>query len=45
LLPGTLIGFLISGWFARILDEGYTRNAVLAVSSAAAIVVLIAAVL
>jgi hypothetical protein len=45
LLPGTLIGFLISGRFARILDEGYTRNAVLAVSSAAAIVVLIAAVL
>jgi uncharacterized membrane protein YfcA len=40
LLPGTLLGFAISGLTARILDRGYTRTAVLVVASVAALVAI-----
>jgi uncharacterized membrane protein YfcA len=41
LLPGVLIGFLVSGRTRRVVDRGYTRPAVLAVSAlgAAALIV------
>lgn len=41
LLPGILVGYLISGRTARWLDRGYTRAAVLTVATAAAIVVIL----
>jgi uncharacterized membrane protein YfcA len=41
LLPGILLGYLISRHTARLLDRGYTRSAVLAVSGAAGVVVII----
>jgi uncharacterized membrane protein YfcA len=41
LLPGILLGYLISRHTARFLDRGYTRSAVLAVSGAAGVVVII----
>ncbi len=40
LLPGTLLGYLVSRYTAGALDKGYTRVAVLTVSAAAAILVL-----
>ncbi len=40
LLPGILLGFWISGHTAPILDRGYTRTAVLAVATAAAMVAI-----
>ena len=40
LLPGTLLGFLLSQHTARVLDRGYIRPAVLTVSSVMALVVL-----
>lgn len=43
LIPGTLIGFGVSGSAARFLDSGHTRKAVLALSSVAAVIVLIGA--
>jgi uncharacterized membrane protein YfcA len=45
LLPGILIGFWASGHGARMLDRGYTRTVVLALSSAAAIMVILRQVL
>ncbi len=45
LLPGILIGFWVSGHGARMLDRGYTRAVVLALSSAAAVVVILRQVL
>lgn len=45
LLPAILIGFWISGRTARILDRGYTRTVVLAMSSAAAVAVILRQVL
>jgi uncharacterized membrane protein YfcA len=41
LLPGILVGYMISGWTARWLDRGYTRLALLAVATAAAILVIV----
>ena len=40
LIPGTLLGFAVSGHLARILDGGYTRPAVLTVSAVAALSVI-----
>ena len=41
LLPGTAVGFLLSRRVARVLDRGYTRRGMLALSAiAGAIVVL-----
>jgi uncharacterized membrane protein YfcA len=45
LLPGILVGFWISGRTARILDRGYSRTVVLALSSAAAVAVILRQVL
>ena len=41
LLPGTLLGFLLSQHTARIFDRGYIRPAVLTVSAASAVVVVL----
>jgi uncharacterized membrane protein YfcA len=41
LLPGALIGFLVSRRSARVLDKGYVRSAVLAVSGMSGLVVLL----
>jgi uncharacterized membrane protein YfcA len=41
LLPGTLLGFLLSQHTARVFDRGYIRPAVLTVSSITALVVLV----
>jgi uncharacterized membrane protein YfcA len=41
LLPGILLGYLISRHTARLLDRGYTRTAVLFVSAAAGVVVIL----
>ena len=41
LLPGILVGYMISRWTAPWLDRGYTRRAVLAVATAAAILVIV----
>jgi len=40
LIPGTVVGFLMSRRAAAYLDEGYTRTAVLAVSALAAVTVI-----
>jgi uncharacterized membrane protein YfcA len=40
LMPGVGIGFAVSGRLARFVDRGYTRPAVLAVSAAAALLVI-----
>jgi uncharacterized protein len=40
LIPGTVIGFLVSRPAAEYLDGGYTRRAVLAVSALAAVSVI-----
>ena len=45
LLPGILMGFWASGHGARILDRGYTQTVVLALSSLAAVVVILRQVL
>lgn len=45
LIPGTVLGFLLSRRAAAYLDAGYTRTAVLAVSMLAAISVMITALL
>ncbi len=45
LLPGIILGFWVSGHGARMLDRGYTRTVVLALSSAAAVVVILRQVL
>jgi uncharacterized membrane protein YfcA len=41
LLPGSLLGFAVSGPAARVLDRGYTRPAILALSTVSAAAVLI----
>ncbi len=41
LLPGVALGFLVSGPAARILDRGYTRVAVLAVSALAGMILVV----
>ncbi len=43
LLPGALTGFVVAPRLTRLLDRGYVRHAVLAVSAASAVVVLIRA--
>ncbi len=45
LLPAILVGFWASRYTARILDRGYTRTVVLAMSSAAAVAVILRQVL
>lgn len=40
ILPGIVLGFLISRYTARVLDRGYTRVAILVVASVAAIVAI-----
>ncbi len=45
LVPGTVIGLLLSSRVARFLDRGYTRTAVLTLSALAAIAALIRAAL
>jgi uncharacterized membrane protein YfcA len=41
LVPGILVGFLVSGHGARLLDRGYTRAGVLVVSAAAGLAVIL----
>jgi uncharacterized membrane protein YfcA len=41
LLPGTLVGFAVSGPLARLLDRGFTRVAVLSVAAATGALVLL----
>jgi uncharacterized membrane protein YfcA len=41
LLPGIIIGFSLSRWTAKILDQGFIRQAVLAASAVSGIVVII----
>ena len=45
LLPGALLGFLISRRTARLLDKGYVRTAVLVVSGMSGLVVLLTGIL
>jgi len=39
-LPGTVAGFVLSGWITPILDRAYTRPAVLFISAAGAALIL-----
>ena len=41
LLPGVVVGFLLSAPLARFLDRGYTRIAILSVSAVAAILLIV----
>ena len=41
LLPGALVGYLLSGRLARVLDRGWMRPAILAISVAAGCVVVV----
>jgi uncharacterized membrane protein YfcA len=43
LVPGGLVGFVLSKHVARRLDHGYIRHAVLAVSATSAVIVLVRA--
>jgi len=43
LLPGTLLGYLLSGRVAAFLDRGYTQGAVLLLATGAAIGILVTA--
>ena len=43
LVPGQLLGYLVSGRLVRLLDRGYTRPALLVISVAAALSLLIRA--
>jgi hypothetical protein len=43
LVPGTLVGFFLSGRAAAVLDRGHTRTAVLVMASSAAIVSVVSA--
>ena len=45
LLPGVVLGFLLSRWSARWLDRGHTRALVLATSAVAAVLVVLKALL
>lgn len=41
LVPGMLVGFIVSRRAARVLDRGYTRPAILAISAASSLVVIL----
>lgn len=41
LLPGMMVGFVVSRWSAAVLDRGYIRIAILTVSALAAVVVIL----
>jgi hypothetical protein len=41
LLPGVVIGYLVSGPTRRLVDRGYTRPIVLAVSAAGALALIL----
>ena len=41
LLPGLLVGFVMSRWTAAVVDRGYTRRAVLAVAGFTGLLVII----
>lgn len=43
LVPGQLLGYLVSGRLARVLDRGYSRPVLLTVSAAAALSLLVRA--
>ncbi len=43
LVPGQLLGYLVSGRLVRVLDRGYTRPALLVISVAAALSLLVRA--
>lgn len=43
LLPGTITGYFVSGWLAPRIDAGHVRVAVLALSAASALIVLVRA--
>jgi uncharacterized membrane protein YfcA len=45
LLPGTVLGFLASGWVAHHVDGDVARRAVLTLSAVAAVAVLLKALL
>jgi hypothetical protein len=45
LVPGTVLGFALSGRARRVLDGGYTRRAVLSVAAAAGLLVLLRSVI
>jgi uncharacterized membrane protein YfcA len=45
LLPAVLVGFWVSKWTIPVLDRGYTRPGVLLLSSGAALVVIIKAII
>jgi uncharacterized membrane protein YfcA len=45
LIPGTVLGYLLSHRAAAFLDAGYTRTAVLAVSALAAVSVIVTVLL
>ena len=43
LLPGVLVGFLVSRRAAHFLDRGYTRPAILTISALSSILVILRA--
>jgi uncharacterized membrane protein YfcA len=45
LVPGTLLGYLLSGRLIPVLDQGWTRSAILAVAAAGGLAVLLRSVL
>ena len=45
LVPGQLLGYLVSGRLVRVLDRGYTRPALLIISVAAAVSLLVRALI
>lgn len=45
LLPGLVVGLLMARWLAPLLDRGWTRPAVLAMSTAAALVLVFDAII
>ncbi len=40
MIPGVILGFILSGWLVPLVDRGYTRTAVLGVSAAAALMTI-----
>ena len=45
LVPGTLVGYLVSGRLIPVLDKGWTRSAILAISAVGGLAVLLRALL
>jgi uncharacterized membrane protein YfcA len=41
LLPGVVLGFIVSRWTANLLDRGFVRPAVLALSAASAVAAIV----